>query len=136
MQVVMIYCSHATKPLITKDCLGLFYGDENGFEIDLGRKSINLSEKKWAKIEQNVKIFYLNELYQQHKDYVTEIMKKSVVYSEDYLESLFNQFGGTLFRNLGEVQRMAFSNYTNSEDLDKRVLSKLSKDISEELGML
>lgn len=41
-----------------------------------------------------------------------------------------------LFQNREEVVQMIMGNYLSASDLDKRPLSKLTKDICEELGLI
>jgi len=48
---------------------------------------------------------------------------------------LYDQFHGVYFSNLNDLYRILLGNYILEEDLEKRVLAKLTKDISEELGM-
>lgn len=106
--------------------IDFFYGKEDAFEIILKHKGNK-------RIENNISDLCLNEIYNEHKDYVKEIIQRNITYSDSYMNSLFNQFEGTLFSNIGELQRMISGNYVSEEDLDKRVLAKLSQDISEEL---
>jgi hypothetical protein len=122
--------------------VAFFYGDLDSFSIDFKyKKNITLEEKKIAdkaliKEKGNVSIFQLKEVYNQHKDYVVDIIQKNIVYSDDYIESLFQQFEGTLFKNKEDVMRFILGNYISEEDLGKRPLAKLTRDISEELGLL
>lgn len=110
-----------------------FYGKEDAFEITLKNKG---NEQIRDKIQGNINDLFLEPIYNEHKDYVKEIIQKSVIYSDSYINSLFYQFEGTLFSSMADVQKMVNNNYILEEDLDKRVLSKLTKDISEELGVL
>lgn len=105
-----------------------FYGEEDAFEITLKN---NGNEQ----IQGNINDLCLEQIYNGHKDYVREIIQKSVIYSDSYINSLFYQFGGTLFSSMADIQKVINNNYILEEDLDKRVLSKLTKDISEELGL-
>lgn len=114
--------------------IDIFYGLENSFALELKFNNLNLEKQK--RIENNFKVFQLKNLYNMHKDYVKEIIQKSISYDENYLNSLFLQFEGTLFKSIGEVQQMALSNYIQDDDFEKRVLSKLTRDISEELGII
>jgi len=93
--------------------------DFANFEIDIyGNKA-------------NLEIFHLEELYKQHKDIVLELLIKKVYYPQSYINELSN-FGFTQ----DEIYRYLFSNYNQDEDLHKRPLSKLVRDISEELGLI
>lgn len=79
----------------------------------------------------NRELFKLEELYKQHKDIVLELLIKKAYYPESYINELA-QFGF----GKDEIYRYLFSNYNQDEDLHKRPLSKLVRDISEELGLL
>ena len=93
--------------------------DFTNFEIDIyGNKA-------------NLKIFHLEELYKQHKDIVLELLIKKAYYPQSYIEEL-SKFGFSQ----DEIYRYLFSNYNQDEDLHKRPLSKLVKDISNELGLI
>lgn len=92
--------------------------DFKNFEIELfGNKA-------------NLEVFKLEELYSQHKDLVVEILIKKQYYPKSYVEEL-SGFGFSE----EEIYRYLLCNYKKDEDLHKRPLSKLIKDISEELGI-
>ena len=80
--------------------------------------------------QSNIELFKLEQLYKQHKDIVLELLIKKAYYPQSYIEEL-----GSFFSK-DEVYRYLFSNYNQDEDLHKRPLSKLVRDISEELGLL
>jgi hypothetical protein len=67
-----------------------------------------------------------------HKDYVSEIVFKAQAYSNLYYETLIDTF-----KNQGlsgtEMNLLIFGNYIESENMNKRPLSKLTKDILEQL---
>ena len=73
----------------------------------------------------------LEELYKQHKDIVLESLIKKAYYPESYIKEL-SKFGFSK----DEIYRYLFLNYNQEDDLHKRPLSKLIKDISQELGLL
>lgn len=116
---------------------------ENDFKFSVSPKSIdffNVESKKYDfnsfEIElygnkANLEIFKLEELYKQHKDIVLELLIKKAYYPKSYIEEL-KGFGFSE----DEIYRYLMCNYKKEEDLHKRPLSKLIKDISEELGIL
>ncbi len=91
----------------------------NSFEIE-----INGHEK-------NIELFRLRELYKQHKDIVLELLIKKAYYPQSYIDEL-SKFGFSK----DEIYRYLFSNYKKEDDLHKRPLSKLIRDILEELRIL
>jgi hypothetical protein len=112
-------------------------GDPFAYDV----KFVKTKESKWddTKINQakkNIEVFRLEELYNLHKDYINEIIQKSIVYNDDYIKNLFEKYKGTLFSSEEDVKRMVLGNYTNEADYNKRPLSKLTADISKELGIL
>jgi 5-methylcytosine-specific restriction endonuclease McrA len=80
--------------------------------------------------QSNIEVFKLNELYKQHKDIVLELLIKKAYYPQSYIDEL-SKFGFSP----DEIYRYLFSNYNKDEDLHKRPLSKLIKDISKELNL-
>ncbi len=85
-----------------------------------------------TKYEKNNEYFQLEEIYQNHKDIVIELILKEINYPESYIEELITNNFGTK----EEIYRFLFSNYLNLGDLHKKPLSKLTRDIVVELGIL
>ena len=80
------------------------------------------------------KIFNLDNVYKFHTDYVQEIIKKAIMYNEDKINEILDEFP-ELFSSRDEVYRIIFGNYVNKDDFNKRPLSKLTKDICEFLNI-
>lgn len=80
--------------------------------------------------------FRLQDLYENHKDYVDELIQKSRTYTADYIDGLFDAYKGSLFEKKEDVYRMILSNYFLVDELEKRPLAKLTRDISRELEFL
>lgn len=93
----------------------------------------NVPYSKAKKALNNIKTFRLLELYNLHKDYIDEIIIKAKIYNSDYVDTLYNQYAGTLFNSKDDVRRNLMGNYLTVEDSGARVLAKLSRDISVEL---
>lgn len=58
------------------------------------------------------------------------------MYNESYIDELFKSYEGTLFKNREDLLRLIFGGYIADEDIGKRPLSKLTKDILEQLEIL
>jgi len=100
-------------------------------------QAIKLQLKTTDKRAENMKkSFALEELYQNHKDIVIELIQKEYIYNESYINEIFKNFEGRLFTNREDLLRLVTCGYVEDKDLDKRPLSKLIKDISEELGLV
>lgn len=118
-------CKFSIKPKLGNG-IDFFYGKIDSFDINF--KNTNF------KTENNIRDLELLSLYNKHKDYVSEILQRALTYSEPYINQLFEQYEGTLFSSISDIKRMVTSNYTSDEELERRVLSKLNRDISEEIG--
>ncbi|WP_313157066.1 hypothetical protein [Sphingobacterium multivorum] len=94
-----------------------------------------LTKEKLIKCFGNISIFQLSKLYNRHKDHTDELIIKSRIYNQDYIDALFNQFEGTLFNDTNDIKRLISSNYTEEKDFEKRPLSKMTADICRELGL-
>lgn len=113
---------------LKKENLDFF--DEKRIELDykiLGDKE---------KVEKHIEVFNIKNLYNEHKDIVSELLQKKVIYSDDYLESLLDEYEGKLFNNKEHLLRLITNGYIEDKDINKRPLSKLIKDISEELDLI
>jgi len=101
--------------------------------ISLSLKPIDCKDK----VTQNtIDTFRLETLYQEHKDIVLELIQKREIYPDSYIDDLFHQYEGTLFKNREDVLRHITGGYIEDKDINKRPLSKLIKDISEELDLI
>jgi len=58
-----------------------------------------------------------------------------IIENKSYLDELLTQYEGTLFKNREDLQRLISGGYVSDEEIGKRPLSKLIKDISGELGL-
>ncbi|MGM2839196.1 hypothetical protein [Bacillus cereus group sp. Bce002] len=86
------------------------------------------------KINNNKRTFKLKSLYNVHTDYVGEIIAKSIEYNDDRIESMCKDFPD-LFPAKEDAVRLIYSNYVETEKIDKRVLAKLTRDITKEFGI-
>jgi len=91
--------------------------------------------KDIKKVKEHIEVFNLESLYAEHKDVVSELLQKRVVYSDSYIDELFKQYEGTLFKNREDLLRLITCGYVSDDEIGKRPLSKLIKDISAELGL-
>ncbi|MFD3156672.1 hypothetical protein ACFIJ5_07390 [Haloimpatiens sp. FM7330] len=107
-------------------------GNSDNFKIEIKPKDCESETGK--KIQNSIDTFQLEELYNFHKDYVRELIKKAIIYNESRIDELYTQYP-ELFSSREEVLQMVVSNYICDEDLGKRPLSKLTKDICDELGL-
>ena len=112
--------------------LSYLLGNSDNFKIVI--KPENPESEKGRKIQNSIDTFYIEDLYNCHKDYVRELIKKAVIYNESRINELYTQYP-ELFRSREEVLQLVVSNYINDDDLGKRPLAKLTKDICEELGL-
>ena len=105
-----------------------FYYNEKGFDLNLCSHN--------TKAQKNIDDFALQEIYKNHKDIVLELIQKSVMYNESYIDELMKNYEGTLFKNEEDLLRLIFGGYIADEDLGKKPLSKLTKDILEQLEII
>jgi len=112
-----------------------FYNCEDGFKLEYIINN-KISKDESNRIENNIEDFKLDDLYENHKDIVLELIQKDIVYNDSYIDELLLKYEGTLFKNKEDVQRLITCGYVSDEDLHKRPLSKLIKDISEELQII
>lgn len=111
--------------------------DSNGNFFDEDRILLELKPiSEDEKVKNHIEVFNLQNLYNEHKDIVSEILIKSEIYNESYIEELMQNYEGTLFKNEEDLLRLIFGGYVSDEDLGKRPLSKLTKDMLEQLEII
>ena len=76
----------------------------------------------------------LGQIYKVHKEEIRELIYLKKAYSVGYLSSLRSILKSPLSRE--EIYRLAFGVYLEDDQLIRRPLSKLKKDILDELGLL
>lgn len=80
----------------------------------------------------NIEVLALKELYNEHIDYVEEIINKAQAYNSQYYISLIDAFKG-LGKQPAEIDRFVWGKYLEEAEHEKRPLSKLTKDILAQL---
>lgn len=110
--------------------INFFYGNLDSFSLEF-----EPSADKAQALNENITTFHLRERYQEHKDYAYELVKKSWYYSPSYIAALYDTYAGTLFSSEEEIKRLAIGNYYQAEDMGKRPLSKLTRDIAKQFNL-
>lgn len=90
-----------------------------------------LQPVKAKKCSDSFHLFKLKEIYEEsHNGEIADIIRKHHISNGRYLEILKNAFP---IGSVDELYRLAFGNYYSEDDFEKRPLSKLTKDIVEQL---
>ena len=110
--------------------------EEKDIEIELITE--NMNEENILKSHDEV--FSINELYQNHRDIVMELLQKNEIYQSNYIDSLFREYGpesgNCVFSSKNELMRLITGNFVEEENIGKRPLAKLNRDIAKELGFI
>ncbi|RKD96807.1 HNH endonuclease [Marinifilum flexuosum] len=88
-----------------------------------------------GQMQSNIDAFGLKDLYQNHDDVVKELLLKGEIYTKEYIDSLVESFPD-LIENEEVATRLITCNYTSEEDLGKRPLAKLTRDIAREVKFI
>lgn len=133
-------CNHTKSSRVSENLINPYDVKNDDFEFTYKPVDISFSyientkynmdsfEIEFKKNNENIDIFKLDELYKQHKDIVADLLMKKAYYPKSYIEEL-EKFGFSE----DEIYRYLFCNYKKDEDLHKRPLSKLTKDILAQL---
>jgi len=95
-----------------------------------------INRKSIKKINNYNNILNINKLYENHHDIVLEILKRKEMYPDSRIDELYHQFGGTLFSSKDELVGLINCNFLDKKDINKRPLSKLTRDISKQIGFI
>lgn len=92
-----------------------------------------------VKVQKHIDTFCLEGIYEIHKDIVEEIYWKKGVYTKSYKKKIRKELRkfGLVNTEIDEaLNRFILGNYHQEEDLHKRIHTKLTIDIAQELGLL
>jgi hypothetical protein len=81
-----------------------------------------------------VDAFKINEIYETHEEEISDLRRIRDIYSESYLQKLSSLYKGVISPE--EIYRLAFGVYIEESHFEKRLLSKMKKDILIELGII
>lgn len=98
----------------------------DGAKLELGLKN---------KLDNTSKIFEHNTIINEHKDIVQEIIRKRHISNDSYIKSLQKAFPEAKL-TLEEAYRLAYGNFYDEKEFNKRPLAKLTKDIAISIGAL
>lgn len=91
-----------------------------------------LQPEKAERCEASVNLFKIKEIYQEsHTVEISELVRKHHISNGKYLEILHKSFPG--LGTIEELYRIGFGNYYHEDDFEKRPLSKLTRDIVDQL---
>jgi len=124
------------KPLDVAVYQKLANFDYKKLELNFEKAHIAIKDTEFAKAKKNIEDFGLCELYGEHKDIVLELIQKTEMYNDSYIDELMKNYEGTLFKNREDLMRLIFGGYITDEEISKRPLSKLTKDILEQLEII
>jgi len=147
-------CNQAKSSLDTKHTPILYpyneeFGYENKFITELAGTNIatfrqGLSDnfdirikidshcKQKDRVEKQIKQLHLQDLYNEHKDFVIDLIRNLYVNTPERIEEIIRNFP-TLFTNADEVRATMFMVDIRKDSWGKRPLSKLSHDIYKDI---
>jgi len=112
-------------------------GNAEAYTLDLVPSYLSkLSAAELKRITATYELFRLSELYEKHKDFVDELIQTAISFTPSRISAIYNDFKGTLFKSREDAKKMLMGNYFMLDDLEKRPLAKLTRDISSELERL
>lgn len=150
-------CNTAKGPLDTiKD--PILYPYDEGFSYDMGfqieaedgikwvnilhdgtgefslkvEKKRQIPLKKEAVVKNQMEVLHLDELYDMHKDYIRDILRRQAMYMPERINDLYTHFAH-LFRSREELEHVLSGTDTDERGWGKRTLSKLTYDIVKQL---
>ncbi len=108
---------------------------DSSFYHNVDSIKVEFSNSHCERTVNHIKAFHLDSLYEGHADYVLELIQKKYAYSEAYIDKLFYQYEGTLFKSRNDVLGLITSNFIDEDNLLNRPLAKLTKDIVSQLDL-
>lgn len=108
----------------------LIYGIENSFDVSVKDTEGELQQQ----FNKQVSLLHLQGLYNEHKAYILKLLKNAYINSEDRIEYLYQNYS-MLFDSIEDVKNLVYMNDIREEYLIQNPLSKLTKDVIENLNI-
>jgi hypothetical protein len=117
-----------------------FYIDQNNaLEYLIGKRDYKLLKPKVkivdARFNAHNTTFNIEAIYEKHADVVEELVLKSIYYNKSRREELRKEFTD-LKLSQSVIDRFVLGNYSLDSEINKRPLSKLSKEIGKQLKII
>lgn len=123
-------CFFETSPNDYNAAIGI------GLDYKIELNTRNCSDPlKIARVKENHDVFEIDTIYKEHADIISELYRKKKISNKKYLELLQVQFPSAKLTK-EELYRLAFGNYYEEIDFNKRPFAKLTKDVAEQLGLI
>lgn len=132
----------STTHMTTREFLHPYIPQEIDIKFSYWIKSLNKYDFKIkrapnTKEDNTVNAFKIEEIYCTHRDEINDLVGLRKLYSIDYLlklKKLIKDVDSNV--SMEEIYRLAFGAHYNEKNFSKRPLSKMKRDILEELGMI
>lgn len=132
------------NPYLLKDSRGLRFKmkivNSKFFDLNSCAKGTEIifDTSNNSQLENNIKVFHLEKLYETHRDYPAEIYFKRILKNNNiYMgitKNILKAKGITLSKE--DINRIQLGVYTKEDDLHRRPLSKLISDLADQFGLL
>lgn len=106
----------------------MLQGVSDEFEINI---NIEKATNKLA-ISTQINSLHLDDLYNEHKEYIMDIIKSKYINSAEYINELLLSYP-MLFHSYEDVKSILYMNSIKKEDWGNRPLAKLTHDIDAQL---
>ena len=93
---------------------------------------VKLNGSNQALIDTYNRAFSIEALYSLHCEYAKEIVKNKMMFDDDFISSVYRSYPD-LFSSIDEVREQIYGNYLSVDKLGRRPLSKLTRDILNEI---
>lgn len=110
----------------------VWQGISDNFNIKL---NANNKKRLSERMENSKEVFRLEKKYNRSKEYVKEILRKRYIYSETHIENLLENFP-EIFDDKTQILETLYSYCDNEKHMCNRPLSKLTKDILFQIGVV
>ncbi|MEK5488197.1 hypothetical protein [Lysinibacillus sp. FSL M8-0355] len=103
--------------------------------LDEKMPDIYIEKTSDKSIDNYLDFFQIETLYKYHNNQAEELIRKRIIYSESYLEELYNN-NKNYFESKEAIKELVIGYIANKGDFNNEAFSKLRRDISEQLNFI
>ena len=118
------------------------FGDYFSFRVETdssGEVHVMIDKTYDSRVEHYLEYFQIEEQYKYHRNQATDIVLKSKIYTDEYIDELWDSRESlftSIFGSKNELRKLLIGCNSDKSQINNEILSKFKRDIGVQLGLI